>query len=100
MRMKIDEHLLESLCELARLELAGEEKAALLADLQRIVDFVEKIRELPLEGVEPLRFVGKPAGYLRPDEPESPQVSPFFFQNAPKSDGLYFRVPKFGVKEG
>lgn len=97
--MKIDEHLLDTLCELARLELAGEERAQLLADLQRIVDFVEKIRELPLEGVEPLRFVGEPAGYLRPDQPEPPDETPLFFQNAPKADGLYFRVPKFGVKE-
>lgn len=98
--MKVDEKLLESLCELARLELAGEERAQLLTDLQRIVAFVEKIQELPLEGVEPLRFVGRPAGYLRADEPEPPHVSPLLFQNAPKSDGLYFRVPKFGVKEG
>ncbi|MCX7606506.1 MAG: Asp-tRNA(Asn)/Glu-tRNA(Gln) amidotransferase subunit GatC [Bacteroidia bacterium] len=85
---------------MSRLELQGEEKEALLADLQRIVNFVEKINELPLEGVEPLRFVGEPAGYLREDAPDSPEPSPLIYQNAPKSDGLYIRVPKFGVKGG
>lgn len=97
--MKITPSLLDSLCELARLELGPEERKALLADLERIVTFVEKINELPLEGVEPLRFVGQPAGYLRVDEPQTPEASPLIFQNAPKSDGLYIRVPKFGVKE-
>ncbi|MCS7188629.1 MAG: Asp-tRNA(Asn)/Glu-tRNA(Gln) amidotransferase subunit GatC [Bacteroidia bacterium] len=96
--MKIDSHLLDTLCELARLQLEGSEKADLLKDLQRIVDFVEKINELPLENVEPLLFVGEPSGFLRPDVPGSPEPSPLIFQNAPKSDGIYIRVPKFGVK--
>lgn len=98
--MKIDENLLNNLCELARLHIEGPERNSLLKDLQRIVDFVEKINELPLEGVEPLRFVGHPAGFLREDIPDSPEPSPLIFQNAPKTDGLYLRVPKFGVKEG
>lgn len=97
--MKITPSLLDNLCELARLELDPAEREALLGDLQRIVDFVEKINELPLEGIEPMRFIGKPAGYLRPDEPAPPDHSPLLFQNAPKSDGMYIRVPKFGVKE-
>lgn len=97
--MKITPSLLDSLCELARLELTPEERDDLLSDLERIVTFVEKINELPLEGVEPLRFVGRPAGYLRADEPQQPETSPLLFQNAPKADGLYIRVPKFGVKE-
>lgn len=97
--MKVTLSLLDNLCELARLELEPAEKEALFSDLQRILDFVEKINELPLEGVAPLRFVGKPAGYLREDEPQPPETSSLLFQNAPKSDGLYLRVPKFGVKE-
>ncbi|MEN3040756.1 MAG: Asp-tRNA(Asn)/Glu-tRNA(Gln) amidotransferase subunit GatC [Bacteroidia bacterium] len=97
--MKITPTLLDTLCELARLELNEEERQALLADLQRIVDFVEKINELPLESVEPLRFVGRPSGYLRPDEPQPPDQSPLLYQNAPKTDRLYIRVPKFGVKD-
>lgn len=98
--MKITESLLDNLCDLARLWLEGEERKALLQDLQRIVDFVEKINELPLEGIEPLRFPGEPAQHLREDIPDSPEPSPLFLQNAPKSDGLYIRVPKFGVKDG
>ncbi|MCS7298088.1 MAG: Asp-tRNA(Asn)/Glu-tRNA(Gln) amidotransferase subunit GatC [Bacteroidia bacterium] len=96
--MRITPSILERLCELARLELEGEEKEQILQDLQRIVDFVEKINELPLGNVEPLRFVGRPAGYLREDVPEESATSSLLFQNAPKSDGLYIRVPKFGVK--
>ncbi|MCX8112246.1 MAG: Asp-tRNA(Asn)/Glu-tRNA(Gln) amidotransferase subunit GatC [Bacteroidia bacterium] len=97
--MKITPSLLDNLCELARLGLSPEERESILTDLQRIVDFVEKISELPLEGVEPMRSVGRPSGYLREDIPSPPDTSPLLFQNAPKADGLYIRVPKFGVKE-
>jgi len=52
-----------------------------------------------LEGVEPMLFVGEPAAHLRDDEPQTPSVSPLYAQNAPHHDGLYWRVPKFGVKD-
>ncbi len=97
--MKVDEHLLDHLCELARLSLEGSERTRLLEDLQRILTFVEKISELPLEGVEPMLFVGVPAGHLREDTPCPSSVSPYYAQNAPHHDGLYWRVPKFGVKD-
>ncbi len=97
--MRVDDKLLDQLCELARLSIEGEERAALLADLARVLDFVEKINELPLEGVEPLLFVGEPSGYLREDEPVAPAELEPYARNAPQHDGLYWRVPKFGVKE-
>ncbi len=97
--MKVDDKLLDDLCDLARLSLEGPERTQLLQDLERILSFVEKINELPLEGVEPMLFVGEPAGHLREDEPEPPLVSPLYAQNAPQHDGMYWRVPKFGVKD-
>jgi len=97
--MRVDEYLLDHLCELARLSLEGPERTQILQDLERIVNFVEKVGELPLEGVEPMLFVGEPAAHLRDDEPQTPSVSPLYAQNAPHHDGLYWRVPKFGVKD-
>jgi aspartyl-tRNA(Asn)/glutamyl-tRNA(Gln) amidotransferase subunit C len=97
--MKVDDQLLDHLCDLSRLSLQGPERVQLLSDLQRILDFVEKISELPLEHIEPLLFVGEPAGHLRDDAPESPTQTPLYAQNAPLHDGLYWRVPKFGVKD-
>ncbi|MCS7162093.1 MAG: Asp-tRNA(Asn)/Glu-tRNA(Gln) amidotransferase subunit GatC [Bacteroidia bacterium] len=96
--MNITESLLDDLCELARLHLEGEERAALRKDLERIVSFVEKINELPLEEVEPMRFVGEPAEVLRSDIPEPPVDTTLLFANAPRTDGLYLRVPKFHAK--
>lgn len=97
--MKVDDKLLDQLCELAELSLESSERAALLKDLARIVEFVEKINELPLEGIEPLLFVGEPSGYLRADEPTPPAETELYLRNAPQHDGLYWQVPKFGVKE-
>jgi aspartyl-tRNA(Asn)/glutamyl-tRNA(Gln) amidotransferase subunit C len=97
--MKVDEALLDHLCDLARLSLEGPERTQLLQDLERILTFVEKINELPLEGVEPMLFVGEPAGHLREDVPQTPPPSPRYAQNAPHHDDLYWRVPKFGVKD-
>lgn len=97
--MRVDDRLLDQLCELARLSLEGSERAALLEDLARIVEFVQKIGELPLEGIEPLLFVGEPSGYLRADEPTAPAETELYLRNAPQHDGLYWQVPKFGVKD-
>jgi aspartyl-tRNA(Asn)/glutamyl-tRNA(Gln) amidotransferase subunit C len=55
---------------LARLELSDEEVERMATELSHVLDHIEKIRELDLEGVPPTSHVVDTAGPLRPDEPE------------------------------
>ncbi|MGQ9863614.1 MAG: Asp-tRNA(Asn)/Glu-tRNA(Gln) amidotransferase subunit GatC [Bacteroidia bacterium] len=96
--MKIDVHLLQRLCELAELEIPEEEIPTLLSDFQRMVDFVQKIQEVPVEGVEPLIFMTEGYQTLREDTAAPPVDPTPLLANAPDHDDTYVRVPKFTVK--
>jgi aspartyl-tRNA(Asn)/glutamyl-tRNA(Gln) amidotransferase subunit C len=54
---------------LARLELSDEEVERMASELSHVLDHIEKIRELDLDGVRPKTHVTEAAGPLRADEP-------------------------------
>jgi aspartyl-tRNA(Asn)/glutamyl-tRNA(Gln) amidotransferase subunit C len=51
--MKINETDVEYVAKLAMLEVADDEKKELAEQLSRIVDYVEKLNELDVTGIEP-----------------------------------------------
>ncbi len=67
----ITEKDVEYMAGLARLELKTEEKKKFQKDLGAILDFVEKLRELNVEGVEPTTAEAEAANVMRTDEPRS-----------------------------
>jgi aspartyl-tRNA(Asn)/glutamyl-tRNA(Gln) amidotransferase subunit C len=54
---------------LARLELSEQDVERMAGELSHVLDHIEKIRELDLEGVPPTAHVVDAAGPLRADEP-------------------------------
>jgi aspartyl-tRNA(Asn)/glutamyl-tRNA(Gln) amidotransferase subunit C len=56
---------------LARLQLDDEEVERMTADLHRVLDHIEKISELDLDGVPPTSHVVEVENALRPDEPRA-----------------------------
>jgi aspartyl-tRNA(Asn)/glutamyl-tRNA(Gln) amidotransferase subunit C len=54
---------------LARLELGDEEVERMAAELSKVLDHIEKIGELDLEGVEPTSHLVEVVNALRADEP-------------------------------
>jgi len=93
-KVVVDLELLERLAYLARIEVPREEAPNLLKDLQRILEFIDKINQLDLENVEPLIHLSFNINVLRKDEPEKPLPKEEILQNAPRADSDYFRVPK------
>ena len=65
----IDREQVLHVARLARLRLSGDEVERMAADLGGILDHIEKISELDLEGVPPTTHVVDVAGALRDDEP-------------------------------
>lgn len=92
--MQIDTALISRLEKLARLRLDDAERVKLTADLQRILDMVDKLRELDTEGVEPLVYLNDEEKILREDEIANQLTQEEALKNAPKNDGQFFRVPK------
>ena len=56
------------MARLARLELSEEEVERMIADLANVLDHIDKISELDLEGVPPTSHVVEVENALRPDE--------------------------------
>jgi len=64
----------DHVARLARLELTEEEAERMAAELSKVLDHIEKIRELDLAGVPPTSHVVDVVNVLRADEP-SPSLS-------------------------
>jgi aspartyl-tRNA(Asn)/glutamyl-tRNA(Gln) amidotransferase subunit C len=92
--MKLDLQTVEKLAELAKLEFSEQEKAELLNDLNRILEFMDKLNELDTTGVEPLVYMNDEVNVLRADEVIQELTHEEALLNAPKKDSDYFRVPK------
>jgi aspartyl-tRNA(Asn)/glutamyl-tRNA(Gln) amidotransferase subunit C len=92
--MQVNDELIDNLSELARLEFSPEEKAGIRTDLQRMIQFVEKLGELDTTGVTPLLHMSTERDVLRDDRPEPSITREQALVNAPATDGVYFKVPK------
>ncbi|MCO6483554.1 MAG: Asp-tRNA(Asn)/Glu-tRNA(Gln) amidotransferase subunit GatC [Flavobacteriales bacterium] len=93
--MKIDEGTLDRIAELARLDITDPQlRRDRMADMQRIIDFVEVLAQVDTRGVEPLIFMTEEQDVLRPDEPRLEISKEQVLANAPVKDSDYFEVPR------
>jgi aspartyl-tRNA(Asn)/glutamyl-tRNA(Gln) amidotransferase subunit C len=92
--MQVDDALVEKLSRLSMLQFNEEEKEAIKADLQRMIGFMDKIRELDLDGVEPLLHMSENPGALRDDIPGGMISAEEALKNATHHDGRFFKVPR------
>jgi aspartyl-tRNA(Asn)/glutamyl-tRNA(Gln) amidotransferase subunit C len=88
----------ERVAELAHLELAPEEMAGMLRDLNAILDYVAELNELDTKGVAPLAQVGE-LGDTGPPAPRADVIEPSLdraavMAQAPDTDSAFFKVPK------
>ena len=93
-RMKIDNELVDRLAELSKLEFDEQAKEGLKKDLQRILELVEKLKEVNVDGVEPLIYMTDEKNVLRKDVVKDTVTKEEALQNAPQHDSDYFKVPK------
>ena len=82
---------------LARLELSEEEVGRMASELSHVLDHIEKIRELDLEGVSPTSHVVDVVNALRADEPESSLPREVILAAAPEPVHDGFGVPSPGA---
>jgi aspartyl-tRNA(Asn)/glutamyl-tRNA(Gln) amidotransferase subunit C len=89
----IDREQVLHVARLARLELSEDEVEKMSRELSGILDHVDKIAELDLEGVEPTSHVVELENVLRPDEPRPSWDRERVLEEAPDAAEDAFRVP-------
>jgi aspartyl-tRNA(Asn)/glutamyl-tRNA(Gln) amidotransferase subunit C len=104
--VKVTEKDVSYVADLANLELTLPERERLVRDLNSILDYVDRLNELDTSEVEPMAQVraglagdqkGDYSCSAREDVLEGLRKSlphEIALENAPDSDGIFFRVPK------
>ena len=90
---KISEQEVRKIAHLARLELGEEEVSRFTGQLENILEYVESLNEVDVEGVEPFISAAEAGNVLREDEVRESLPREAALSNAPRQSGGFFQVP-------
>jgi len=92
--MQVTDALIEKLAALSMLNFDDEEKEIIREDLQKMIGFIDQLKELDTTGVEPLLHLSPRINVLRADEEGKMLTREQALSNAARHDGEFFLVPK------
>ncbi len=92
--MKITSEEVRHVAILARLDLTPDEQEQLTGQLDRILDYMDKLNELDTENVEPMSHAVDVVNVLRPDRAVNQPRTEDLLRNAPARDHDFLSVPK------
>ena|SRR5215471_16097263 len=100
--MKVTDKDVAYVADLANLELTDQEHRRMLSDLNSILDYIDRLNELDTTNVPPMAQLSsgvdstsdRAAGLLREDALSPCLPHSEAMQNAPQTDGEFFKVPK------
>ncbi len=93
-RTVISDETMEYVGILAKLELTQEERQAAKKDMERMLDYIDKLNELDTSGVEPMSHVFSVNNVFREDIVEDRDGGEDTLANAPERRERAFVVPK------
>jgi len=92
--MEVNDLLIENLAKLSHLSFDEQERKEIKADLQEMISFIEKLKEVNTEGVVPLIHMSNNVNILRDDIVQGSISREEALKNAPDTNGIFFKVPK------
>lgn len=90
----IDDETIENVFILAKLSLSDEAEEKAKEDMQKMLDYVEKLDELDTDGVEPLSHIFGDQNVFREDVVTNGDNKEAMLANAPKAKEGQYQVPK------
>jgi aspartyl-tRNA(Asn)/glutamyl-tRNA(Gln) amidotransferase subunit C len=90
----MDKKIVEEVAHLARIELGPDELEKLSGQLEHILQFIDKLKEVNLEKVAPTSHAINVSNVLRQDSPKGSLSVEKALANAPSKKGNFFVVPK------
>ena len=92
--MTIDLKTIKHISKLSRISVDDKKANKLVGDLNSIFDFIEKLKEINTDKVEPLTSVAETTLKLRTDEVKSKDIKEQILKNSPDENEDFFVVPK------
>ncbi|MBD3245752.1 MAG: Asp-tRNA(Asn)/Glu-tRNA(Gln) amidotransferase subunit GatC [Candidatus Omnitrophica bacterium] len=88
------QHKVEQIARLARIEITEDERRSLGGQFAQILEYVDALKQVPVEGVPPMRGLHKNDAATREDRVVPSALPPEILRNAPaRKDGM-FKIPK------
>lgn len=94
MSNSITQEQVRHVAKLSRLKLSEEEISQFTRQLGRVLEYVAKLQELDVEGVEPMAHPTQLTNRLREDVPAEPLPVEVALANAPDKEPPFFKVPR------
>lgn len=94
MANNITEDTIEYVSTLAKLDLNGEEREGAMLDMNRMLDYIDKLNELDTTGVEPVSHVFPLQNVFREDEVTNGDGGEDTLKNAPEEKENMFVAPR------
>jgi aspartyl-tRNA(Asn)/glutamyl-tRNA(Gln) amidotransferase subunit C len=92
--MSVDAATVRRIAHLARIAVAESEVEHLQGELNAMLAFVEQLREVDVDGVEPMTSVMPLEMKKRPDVVNDGEIADDIVRNAPATEDHFFLVPK------
>ena len=92
--MSVDAATVRRIAHLARIAVADAEVPHLQGELNAMLDFVEQLAEVNVEGVEPMTSVTPMEMKKRADVVTDGDIADDIIRNAPATENHFFLVPK------
>ena len=92
--MRIDLKTIKHISKLSRISVDDEKAKKLAGDMNSIFDFIEKLKELNTDNIEPLTSVAETTLKLRVDEVKSGNIREQVLKNSPDENEDFFVVPR------
>jgi len=90
----INDKIVQHVTHLARIELDASSTKAFTRQLERILEYIKKLQEVDIEGIEPTSHPLKLSNVTRDDIPSASLTQEESLSNAPDSQNGFFKVPK------
>lgn len=90
----IDKKIVEYVANLARIGINARETEYLSSQLSKILDHIDKLKELNVDNIEPMRGLNLTNNIFRKDEVADSNLKEDILKNAPSREGDYFKIPK------
>ena len=91
--MEVNNKLIQDIAKLSKLKFDDSAEEKMKADLEKMLDFVDKLNEIDTEGIDPLIYMSEEVNVLREDKVTEETSQEDALKNAPEKDSDYFKVP-------
>jgi len=92
--MSLDKATVANIASLAHIHVGEDELSALATELSKILDFVEQLKEVDTENVDPMTSVAAMVLRRRADVVTDGDLQARVLANAPRHSANFFNVPK------